>query len=129
MVPVLPEGWSRPSGYSNGIKASGEILYVAGQVGWDTSEHIVSDDLVAQIRQALENIVAIVKAAGGESSNIVRMSWYVTEVEEYRRRAKEIGQVYREVVGSHYPAMTLLGIAELLEEGARVEIEATAVLP
>jgi len=129
MKPVQPDNWPRPSGYSNGIKAEGEVLYVAGQVGWDASETIVGDDLVDQIRQALENIVSIVRAAGAEPSSLVRMSWYVTDVDEYRRRKRDIGAVYRDVIGAHYPAMTLLGVAELLEEGAKVEIEATAVLP
>jgi enamine deaminase RidA (YjgF/YER057c/UK114 family) len=126
---IQPEGWPRPSGYSNGVAASGETLFVAGQVAWDETETIVSDDLVEQVQRTLENVVAVLRAAGAGPEHVTRMTWYVTDLEDYKRRTREVGMVYRQVMGSHYPAMSLVGVNGLVEDGARVEIEATAVIP
>jgi enamine deaminase RidA (YjgF/YER057c/UK114 family) len=126
---IQPEGWPRPGGYSNGVAASGELLFVAGQVGWDETETMVSDDLVEQIRQALENVVTVLRAGGAGPEHVTRMTWYVIDLDDYKRRTGEVGGVYRTVMGSHYPAMSLVGVAGLVEDGALVEIEATAVIP
>ena len=127
---ILPAGWPRPSGYANGISARGRIVVVAGQVGWDpVTERIVSDDFVAQTRQALRNIVAVLHAANAHQRQVVRMTWYVTVRAEYLATLAEVGKAFRETFGSHFPAMTLVIVAGLLEPGAKVEIEATAVVP
>lgn len=126
---VNPESWPRPRGYSNGVLAEGRFLAIAGQIGWDENGEFVSDDFLAQTEQALRNIVAIVTAAGGAPEHIVRMTWYVTDKREYLAASSGLGKIYRELFGAHYPAMTLVVVAALLEERARVEIEATAVLP
>lgn len=125
---LLPEGWPRPSGYSNGVAAEGRMVFVAGQVGWDATETMCSDDFVAQVRQALENTLAVLAEAGAGPEHLVRMVWYVTEKHDYLGRLKEVGQVYRDVVGRHYPAMTLVEVSALIEPGAKVEIETTAVV-
>jgi enamine deaminase RidA (YjgF/YER057c/UK114 family) len=126
---LLPEGWARPSGYSNGVVAEGRLVFVAGQVGWDTAETVCSDDFVAQVRQALENTLAVLAEAGAGPEHLVRMVWYVTDKNDYLGRLKEVGQVYRDVIGRHYPAMTLVEVSGLVEPGAKVEIETTAVVP
>lgn len=126
---LQPDGWEKPSGYSNGIKAEGMTIFVAGQVGWNEGCHFESDNLTDQVRQALENIVAVLKKGHAKPGHIVRMTWYITDIDEYRSAKKEIGKIYREVIGNHYPAMTLFQVASLVDEGARVEIEATAVIP
>lgn len=126
---VQPEGWKRPHGYSNGVTARGEHVYVAGQIGWDEGEHIVSEDFAEQTAQALRNVVAVLAAAGAKPEHLVRMTWYVTDKREYAACAKRIGEAYRTIVGEVYPAMTLVQVADLLEEGAKVEIEATAIVP
>jgi enamine deaminase RidA (YjgF/YER057c/UK114 family) len=127
---ILPPGWPRPSGYANGISARGRIVVVAGQVGWDpVTERIVSDDFVAQTRQVLHNIVAVLHAANAHQRQVVRLTWYVTVRAEYLASLADVGRAYREVFGSHFPAMTLVIVAGLLEPGAKVEIEATAVVP
>ena len=126
---VQPPGWKRPRGYSNGVAARGEQIFTAGQIGWNEREEIVSGDFVEQTAQALRNVVAILRAAGASPEDLVRMTWYVTDKREYAARTKEIGVVYREILGAVYPAMTLVQVADLLEDGAKVEIEATAVLP
>lgn len=126
---LQPDGWAPPSGYSNGIKASGDLVFVAGQVGWNKDGEISSDDLVEQVRQALENVVAVLEVGGARPEHIVRMTWYVTDLEEYRAAAKEVGRVYRQMMARHYPAMSLFEVSQLFEESARVEIEATAVIP
>ncbi|MCH7548995.1 MAG: RidA family protein [Candidatus Krumholzibacteriota bacterium] len=126
---VEPAGWARPSGYSNGVAASGEILFISGQVAWDESQHIVSPDFVTQARRALENVVSVVEAWGGTSADIMRLTWYVTDLTLYRNTTAALGVVYRDVMGGHYPAMTLVQVAGLVDDGALVEIEATAVLP
>lgn len=125
---IQPEGWPRPSGYSNGVAGSGETLFVAGQIGWNERGEFASDDFLAQARQALANVVAVVRAAGGTPQNIVRMTWYVTDKHEYLRASRELGSVYKEIIGAVYPAMTLVQVAALLEDRAKVEIEATALL-
>lgn len=125
---VQPEGWQRPKGYANGVAFTGETLHIAGQVGWDASEKMVSDTLAGQFAQALENVITIVRAAGGEPSNIVSMIVYVTDVDAYRASTKEIGDAWRSKMGKHYPAMALIGVKELLEPGAIVEICAVAAL-
>ena len=125
---LLPEGWPRPAGYANGVAAEGRLVFVAGQVGWDTTGRF-ADGLVPQVRQALENVVAVLRAGGAEPEHLVRLTWYVLDREAYRSARADIGRVYREVIGPTYPAMTLLQVAGLLEDRALVEIEATAVVP
>ena len=122
-----PPGWKKPSGYTNGIEAEGRMVFVAGQVGWGPDEVMVGRDLVAQVRQALRNIEAVLACAGASVRDITRMTWYVIDLDEYRRERQGIGAAYREVMGDHYPAMTLVQVAGLVEADARVEIEATAV--
>jgi len=124
-----PPGWPRPRGYSNGVAASGRLVFVAGQVGWDQGERLVSDDLVAQVRQALRNVVAILAQAGAGPEHVVRLDWFLADRVEYAARAAEIGAAYREVMGRHFPAMTAVQVAGFVEPGAKVEIEATAVVP
>ena len=127
---ILPPLWPRPSGYANAISERGRIVALAGQVGWDPiTERIVSDDFVAQVRQALHNVVAILHAANVHPRQVVRMTWFVTVRAEYLATLADVGKAYREVFGPHYPAMTLVIVAGLLEPGAKVEIEATAVVP
>ncbi|MFQ6104991.1 MAG: RidA family protein [Candidatus Glassbacteria bacterium] len=126
---LQPEGWIRPSGYSNGIKVEGEMIFVAGQVGWDEDCHFVSDNLTDQVRQALINVVTVLEEGNAKPEHIVRMTWYVTDIEEYRSSKKEIGSIYRDIIGDHYPAMSLFQVSALFDEGAKVEIEATAVIP
>lgn len=125
---ITPDNLARPVGYSHGIKGAGEVLFVAGQVGWDKSETMVSDDLVAQFVQALDNVLDVVWKAGGSPQNVARMTVYVTDCAEYLAGRKAIGEAWRERMGKHYPAMTLVQVAALLEPRARVEIEATAIL-
>ena len=126
MKQLQPPDRARPPGYSNGIKAEGPFIFVAGQIGWDGDQEFQSDDLVDQVRQALENIVAILAEGGSGPDKIVRMTWYVEDKEEYQASRAEIGRVYQEVIGEHFPAMTLFQVDELLEERAKVEIEVTA---
>lgn len=125
---VNPDSLARPVGYNNGIKGQGELLFVAGQIGWDRSGRLVSDDLVAQFAQALENVLEVVWAAGGRSESIARMTLFVTSKAEYRRRRKALGAAYRKRMGKHFPAMTLVEVKSLFDDGAKVEIEATALL-
>ena len=126
---VQPKGWPRPKGYANGILAEGKLLFVAGQVGWNEREEFESDDFVQQTEQALKNIVAVLTEAGAKSEHIARMTWYVTDKAEYLNRLAEVGVVYKKVIGSVYPAMSLVQVAGLVEVGAKLEIEATAVVP
>ncbi len=126
---LQPEGWLAPRGYANGIEASGRQIYVGGQIGWNPQCQFETDDLVAQIRQALSNCVAVVAAGGGLPEHIVRMTWYLRDKKEYVARLKEIGAVYREVMGRHYPAMSAVQVADLIEDEAKVEIEVTAIIP
>ncbi|HEU4828926.1 MAG TPA: RidA family protein [Gemmatimonadales bacterium] len=127
---VQPEGWLPPSGYANAVSARGRILSVAGQTGWNPrTQAFEAHDMVGQVRQALENVVAVLRAAGAEPRHLVRLTWYVVERKEYEGRRREIGEAYRAVIGRHFPAMTLVIVAGLLEPLALVEIEATAVVP
>ena len=129
MQALQPPGWKRPKGYANGIVARGTMVFVAGQVGWDESETFRTDDLAGQVRQALENVVAILAEGGAKPGHIVRMTWYLADKDEYNACLKDIGSAYREVIGMHFPAMTAIQVAGLVERGAKVEIEATAVVP
>jgi enamine deaminase RidA (YjgF/YER057c/UK114 family) len=126
---IQPPGWRRPSGYANGVAASGRHLAIAGQIGWNEHNELVSGDFLGQARQALRNVVAVLRAAGGEPSHLVRLTWYITDKNEYRRSLDDLGKAYHEIVGDFYPAMALLQVADLLEDGAKVEIEATAIIP
>ena len=123
-----PKGWARTSGFSNGVAAEGRQVFVAGQVGWNARQEIVDDDFVAQVEQALRNIVDILGEAGARPEHLVRLTWYITDKREYLARSSEVGQAYRRVVGRHFPAMTLVQVAALLDDRAKVEIEATAVV-
>jgi len=126
---LQPKGWASPQGYANGIAAEGRLVFIAGQIGWNAEARMVGDDLVAQAEQALRNIVAVLADAGGGPEHLTRMTWYVTDKAEYIARRKDIGAAYRHVIGRHFPAMSLLVVAGLLEDEAQVEIEATAVIP
>jgi enamine deaminase RidA (YjgF/YER057c/UK114 family) len=123
-----PEGWKPASGYANGIVATGPMVFIGGQIGWNAEQVFESDDFIAQTRQALRNVVAVLAEAGGRPEDIVRLTWYVTDKREYAARLKELGEVYRSVIGRHFPAMTLVEVSGLVEDAAKVEIEATAVL-
>ncbi|MBI4989939.1 MAG: RidA family protein [Rhodocyclales bacterium] len=129
MQMLNPTDWMRPKGYSNGVTAAGQMIFVAGQVGWDGNEVFQTDDLVGQVRQALANIVAILATAGAKPGHIVRMNWYLADSNEYNARLAEIGEAYRDTIGRHFPAMTALQVAGFVEDGAKVEIEVTAMLP
>jgi enamine deaminase RidA (YjgF/YER057c/UK114 family) len=124
-----PSHWKRAKGYANGVVAEGRTVFVAGQVGWNADQQFESQDFVAQTRQALENIVAVVREAGGKPEHITRLTWFITDKREYVSRLHEVGEAYRAVMGRHFPAMTMVQVAALVEDGARVEIEASAVLP
>jgi enamine deaminase RidA (YjgF/YER057c/UK114 family) len=129
MQVIHPKDWALTKGFSNGVAAQGRQVFVAGQIGWNARQEIVSDDFVAQVEQALRNIVAILAEAGAGPEHLVRLTWYITDKRAYLARTKEVGEVYQRVIGRHYPAMTLVQVAALLEDRARVEIEATAVVP
>ena len=126
---LQPPGWAKPKGYSNGIAAKGRMVFVSGQVGWNAQEKFDTSDFVGQARQALANIVAILAEAGAKPEHIVRMTWYVGDRREYLASAKALGAAYREIIGRHYPVMTAIQVAGFVEDGAKLEIEVTAVLP
>jgi enamine deaminase RidA (YjgF/YER057c/UK114 family) len=127
---IQPEGWAKPSGYANGVSATGRLVVTAGQVGWDpASSMFASDDFAAQTAQALRNVVAVLRAAGAGPEHLVRLTWYVTSRDEYAIARPAIGAAYREIIGRHYPAMTVIVVSALFERRAKVEIEATAVVP
>ena len=126
---VLPEGWPRPKGYANGVVAQGRMLFIAGMIGWDAQGVFHSDDFAGQARQALQNVADVLRAAGGKGDNIVRMTWYVTDKREYLAASREIGRAFREIIGHYDIAMTAVEVKALIEDRAKVEIEATAVLP
>jgi len=126
---LQPRDWPRPRGYANGVSAHGRQVYVAGQIGWNATGVLAGKDLVAQCRQALENIIAILAEDGARAEHLVRLTWFVVDREEYLSHSKELGEVYRAVMGTHYPAMSVVEVSALMEAGARVEIEATAVVP
>jgi enamine deaminase RidA (YjgF/YER057c/UK114 family) len=125
---LLPAGWPQPKGYANGIKARGEFVFVGGMVGWDRNERFPAT-FVAQARQALENVAAVLAEGGAKPEHITRMTWYVLDMDEYLAARKELGPAYREVMGGHFPAMALVEVSRLVEPQARLEIEATAVIP
>ena len=126
---LQPAGWPTPRGYANGVIASGRQIFVAGQVGWNNQGHFTSTSLAAQVRQALENVCAVLAAGGGRPEHIVRLTWYVTSRDAYYTELKDIGAAYRAVMGRHYPTMSVVQVVALMEAQALVEIEATAVLP
>lgn len=125
---LLPNGWPRPKGYSNGIACEGQMVFTAGVIGWNENEIIKSDDLIDQLKQALINTKAILAEAGAEPSDIVRMTWYVTDMPTYRKSLKEVGSVWREVLGKCFPCMACVEVVSLVEERAKIEIETTAVI-
>ena len=129
MRTLQPAGWPRPKGYSNGIAATGRLIVTAGVIGWNEREEIVSDDLAGQFRQVLHNLLAILAEDGAGAEHIVRMTWYVTDLDAYRNSLAEIGVAYRELIGLNFPAMAVVGVAGLVEPRAKIEIEATAVVP
>jgi len=126
---LQPPNWPMPRGFSNGIAARGRLVFVAGQIGWDEQCRIVSADFSEQVRQALKNVLTVLAASDGRPEHIVRMTWYVTSKREYLASYKSIGEIYRSMMGRHYPAMTAVEVAALIEDDAKVEIEATAVIP
>ena len=125
---LQPPSWPRPKGYSNGISARGEMIFVGGQIGWNANEEFESDDFVDQVRQALLNTVAILEQAGAGPEHIVRMTWYITDREEYLSRLSDMGAAYREVLGKSFPAMAMVQVSGLMEARAKVEVETTAVI-
>lgn len=126
---LQPPGWPRPRGYSNGVVAKGRLVFVAGQVGWNASQALEAGDLVGQARQALRNVVAVLAEAGAGPEHVCRMTWYLADRDEYLSRLADLGVAYREIMGRTFPAMTAIQVAGFVEPGARVEIEATAVVP
>jgi enamine deaminase RidA (YjgF/YER057c/UK114 family) len=126
---LQPDGWPRPRGYSNGVSASGRAIHVAGQIGWDADGRLAGDGMVSQTRQALRNIVAVLAADNVAPEHLVRLTWYVTDRAAYLASSKALGEVYREEIGDHYPAMSAVQVSALMEPGAVVEIEATAIVP
>jgi enamine deaminase RidA (YjgF/YER057c/UK114 family) len=126
---LQPEGWAKPRGYANGIAASGRMVFVSGMVGWDADGVFHTDDFAGQVRQALQNIVAVLAEGGAKPEHIVRMTWYLLDKKEYVAAYPEIGVAYRELIGRHFPTMSAVQVAGLVEDRARVEIEVTAVVP
>lgn len=123
---INPADWTKPKGYANGVLVDGSRLYIGGQVGWNKNQAFETDDFVGQMEQVLRNIATIVTEAGGSVTDIVRLTWFVTDKREYMARQKEVGEAYQRVMGRHFPAMSLLVVAGLVEDGALLEIEATA---
>ncbi|MEL7029757.1 MAG: RidA family protein [Pseudomonadota bacterium] len=126
---MLPEGWKRPKGYSNGVAAEGRFVFVAGVIGWDETETIQSDDFADQFQQVLLNTLAVLKEGGAGPEHVARMTWYVVSRDEYLANLKEIGRIWRELMGGHYPAIACLEVSALMESRAKIEIETTAVVP
>ena len=126
---LQPPGWAPAKGYANGVAARGTLVFVGGQIGWNAQQQFETDDFIEQTRQTLQNVVAVLKEAGAGPEHMVRMTWYVIDRVEYNARLKELSGVYREVIGKHFPAMTCVEVAALMEARAKVEIEVTAVLP
>ncbi len=129
MQVLLPRNWPRPKGYANGVVSNGRQVFIAGMIGWDAQGAFPSDDFAAQARQALSNIVEVLREADGKPEHIVRMTWYVTDKREYLAAGKEVGKAFREIIGSYNAAMTAVEVKALIEDRAKVEIEATAVIP
>ena len=126
---LQPANWARPKGYANGIAATGKQVFVAGMIGWDAQNQFQTDDLVGQVRQALQNVVDVLAAAGAKPTHITRMTWYLTDKHNYLARARDIGAAYRELIGDFGVAMTAVQVSALIEDRAQVEIEVTAVIP
>ncbi len=124
-----PRNWKRTKGYANGVAAEGRMVFVAGQIGWNADQEFESLDFVAQVRQALANVVAVVHEAGGTAEHVTRLTWFITDKAEYLSRLPEVGEAYRGVMGKHFPAMTMIEVSALIEDRACVEIEASAVVP
>jgi enamine deaminase RidA (YjgF/YER057c/UK114 family) len=129
MKTLQPPGWTRPSGYANGVAARGTLVFIAGQIGWNAGQRFESDDFAVQAAQALRNVVAVLREAGGAPEHVVRLTWYVVDKREYLDALPALGAHYRAIVGRHFPAMTAVEVRALIEDRARVEIEATAVVP
>ena len=129
MQKLQPPGWAEPKGYANGIAAEGRLVFVAGQIGWDKTETFRSDDFVDQVRQCLENTLAVLAEAGAGPEHVARMTWYITDREEYLANLEGMGRVYRELMGRNFPAMAMVEVAALIESEAKVEVETTAVVP
>jgi enamine deaminase RidA (YjgF/YER057c/UK114 family) len=126
---LQPPGWARPRGYANGIAAKGRMVFVSGMIGWDAQCTFQTSDFAGQVRQTLQNIVEVLREADAKPEHIVRMTWYVIDKHEYVNAYREVGEAYRDIIGSHFPAMTAVQVAGLVEDRARVEIEVTAVVP
>ncbi len=126
---LQPEGWAKPIGYANGVSASGRQIFVGGQIGWNAQCRFETDDFVGQVKQTLENIVAVLAAGGAKPEHITTMTWYFTDKAEYLGNLKGIGQAYREVIGKNFPAMAAMQVVALIEDRAKIEIQATAVVP
>ena len=126
---LQPAGWTQPKGYANGVAAEGRLVFVGGQIGWDRQNRFESDELVDQVRQTLRNIVDVLAEAGARPEHVVSMTWYLTDKKEYLANLKSIGKAYREVMGRHFPAMAVVQVTALVEDRAKVEIQATAVIP
>src|SRR5919206_3458145 len=129
MQKLQPSGWMKPKGYANGIVAEGGLVFVAGQVGWDETGAFRRRDFVGQVRQCLKNTLAVLAEAGAGPEHVVRMTWYITDREEYLANLESMGRVYRELMGRHFPAMTMVEVSALIEPEAKVEVETTAVVP
>jgi enamine deaminase RidA (YjgF/YER057c/UK114 family) len=129
MKVLQPSGWKQPKGYANGILATGQMVFTGGMIGWNANEEFETDDFAGQVEQALRNVVAVLAEAGGKPEHIVRLTWYVTDRAEYLASQKQVGAAYMRVLGKHFPAMALVQVVALVETRAKVEIEATAVLP
>lgn len=129
MQMLQPPGWATPKGYANGVAAKGTLVFVGGQIGWNAAQQFESDDFIAQTRQALENVKAVLACAGAGPEHMARMTWYIVDRVEYNARLRELGEAYRAVMGRHFPAMTCVEVSALVEAKARVEIEVTAVVP
>ncbi len=126
---LQPKGWKKASGYANGVMAKGTMIFTGGQIGWNADQQFESDDFVAQLEHCLENIVAILVEAGAGPQHLVRLTWFVTDREEYKSNLAEVGKAYRKVLGRNFPAMSVVEVSSLIEDRAKIEIEATAVLP
>lgn len=126
---LQPPGWAIPKGYANGVAARGTLVFVGGQIGWNGEQQFQSDDFIDQTRQALQNVHAVLSCAGAGPEHMVRMTWYITDRDEYNSRLRELGTAYREVMGKCFPAMTCVEVSRLVEARAKVEIEVTAVVP
>jgi len=129
MTPLLPEGWPRPSGYSNGVAAEGRLVFVAGQIGWTPDMVFEAEDFLGQLRQTLVNTLAVLAEAGAGPEHIARMTWYVTDRDEYLENLKGMGAIWRELMGKNYPVMACVEVSRLVEDKAKLEIETTAVVP